>query len=151
MFVIYFSVGAQRYAVDGRTVVAVLPRVDLTALPHVPPEVAGVFNFRSRVVPVIDLCRLLGGYPCGFNFDARLLLVNYQTEGEKPHLLGLLAENITETDHLKPEELVSSGVAIDEAPYLGDVIPQAESIVQTVRIEQLLPDDLKARLFREPA
>lgn len=150
MFVVYFSVGAQRYAVDGRAVVAVLPRVDLTALPQVPPEVAGVFNFRGQVVPVIDLCRLLGDHPCGINFDARLLLVNYPAEGEKRHLLGLLAENITDTDHLKPEEMVSSGVAVDEAPYLGDVHPQAEKIVQTVRIEQLLPDDLKARLFREP-
>ena len=151
MFVIYFSVGAQRFAVDGRAVVAVLPRVELTVLSHVPPEVAGIFNFHGRVVPVIDLCRLLGDRPCGSTFDARLLLVKYPTNGEAHHLLGLLAESVTDTGHLAPEKFVPSGVAVDEAPYLGDVNPEAEDIVQTVNIEQLLPDDLQARLFREPA
>ena len=50
-----FFVGGVHYAVDISKVREIVNPLDVTALPHMPPDVAGVADHRGEVVPLIDL------------------------------------------------------------------------------------------------
>ena len=63
MLLLVFRVAGDAYAVEAARVVEVVPRVELRALPHAPEALAGLFRYRGRMVPVIDLGVLLGTGP----------------------------------------------------------------------------------------
>jgi purine-binding chemotaxis protein CheW len=54
-----FSLSGERYAADTVHVLEVVPLRDLTPVPCTPPIVLGVINHRGRILPVLDLRRLL--------------------------------------------------------------------------------------------
>jgi len=57
--VIVFALGGSRYAVELRWVREVLTLGFVTPVPGAPPAIAGVFNLRGTVTPVIDLVAAL--------------------------------------------------------------------------------------------
>src|SRR5207302_1737530 len=59
MLLLVFRVAEDAYAIEAGRVVEVVPRVALRRLPHAPEALAGVFRYRGRVVPVIELGVLL--------------------------------------------------------------------------------------------
>ena len=77
MLMLLFSLGQDRYAIESSQVVEVVSIVNLRKIPHTPDYVAGVFNYRGLIVPVIDLCSLTQGYPSHARFSTRIILVNY--------------------------------------------------------------------------
>lgn len=55
-----FSVEAERYGIETAHVVEVVPLRALTPVPCVPDFVVGVIHHRGRMLPVLDLGRLVG-------------------------------------------------------------------------------------------
>lgn len=149
MLYLLLRLGSERYALDARRIVEVVPMVALRPLPHALPYVAGLFDYRGVLVPVIDLCRLTGPRSCSAFLTTRTVLVDYPDAEGRSHILGLLAERVTETVKLKGSDFQDSGIALDEAPYLGPLIKVGDDLVQRLEIEALLPEDLRAQLFRE--
>jgi chemotaxis-related protein WspB len=82
--------------------------------------------------------------------STRIVLVNYAEPGGKTYLLGLLAEQTTETIRREAADFVDAGVAVDSAPYLGPVTTDAQGIIQRIEINQLLPAHVRELLFRQP-
>jgi len=82
--------------------------------------------------------------------STRIILVNYLEESRETHLLGLLAEQTTETIRRAEQDFVDSGVAPDGAPYLGPVTHDARGMIQRVGINQLLNQEVRDLLFRQP-
>jgi chemotaxis-related protein WspB len=76
MLLLTFRAAENLYAVDVARVVEVVPRVDLRRLPHAPAFIAGLFDYRGTVVPVIDLGLLLGSESCRNRLSTRIILVN---------------------------------------------------------------------------
>ena len=148
MVALLFEVDGQRYGLDIAQVLKVLPSVRLRKLPQVPAYVAGVFRYRDMLVPVIDLSQLIKGRPVLALLSTRIILVKHVGAHGKVRVLGLLAERATESidDIAQP---VSSGIAMLEAPYLGGLTANGGSMTQYIKVEQLLPDDLRERLFLE--
>jgi chemotaxis-related protein WspB len=151
MLCLLLQLGTERYALDARRIVEVVPMVNLRPLPHAVDYVAGLFDYRGVLVPVIDLCRLTSARNCGAFLTTRIVLVDYPDDQGEPHILGLLAEQVTETVKLKETEFQNAGVDVPDAPYLGDVIKIGDNLVQRLEIEQLLPDELRTLLFTECA
>lgn len=58
-----FQLGDDRYALPASQVVEVLPLRRLKQVPEAPQWVAGLFEHRNRVTPVIDLSRRVLGRP----------------------------------------------------------------------------------------
>jgi purine-binding chemotaxis protein CheW len=56
-----FSRAGSAYAVSAAHVVEIAPLAEPTPLPLVPPAVLGVVNHRGRIVPLVDVVRLLPG------------------------------------------------------------------------------------------
>src|SRR4051794_7179766 len=76
MLLLTFRAAESFYAVDVSRVVEVVPRIDLRRLPHAPAFLAGVFDYRGMVVPVVDLGVLLGSESCADRLSTRIILVD---------------------------------------------------------------------------
>lgn len=148
MLLLQFQAGKERYGLDVSRVIEIIPMVLFRPLPHADPSVAGLFNYRGTMVPVIDLTSLLAGEASRPLFSTRVILVNYPGRDGEDHTLGLLAERVTETVSCTEEDFQAAGISIDEAPYIGDLLVLADGVIQRVVIEQLLPPALKDALFR---
>lgn len=70
--------GAGRFAVDLRYVAEVGRVPSLTRVPGVPGWVAGVANWRGRVLPALDLRELLGGSGDAPGAAARLVVATHE-------------------------------------------------------------------------
>ena len=75
MLFLLFQLGRDRYALEASRVVEVVPLLELKRLPKAPPGVAGIFNYRGRPVPAIDLSEMTLGQPASERHSAKGLLV----------------------------------------------------------------------------
>ncbi|MDF5706178.1 MAG: chemotaxis protein CheW [Nostoc sp. S4] len=144
-----FNVGNERYAIASQEVVEVVPLVLLKSLPHKPEYIAGVFNYRGRITPVIDLCQLMGGEPCSHNLSTRIILVNHCGSNNIKYILGLIAQQVVETLHKSESEFVDSNIQIDAAPYLGKIILDDKGMIQCIRIKYLLSEAEQVNILPE--
>ena len=149
MLFLLLQLGSDSYAIEAHQVVEVLPVVKLKTLPQAPAGIAGVFTYRGRAVPVLDLVQLAVGRPAHQRRSTRLLIVNYSDGQGENHLLGLIAEHATETLRRESSDFVETGVKNDGAPYLGPVTEDARGLIQWVRIEKLLPAPIRDLLFNQ--
>ncbi|MEH1778823.1 MAG: chemotaxis protein CheW [Nostoc sp.] len=147
------NIGNERYAIESRQVVEVIPLVMLKTLPHQPEYITGVFNYRGRIVPVIDLCQLMRGKPSSEYLSTRIILVNYwgsnNTELQAPYILGLMTEQVVETLHQSESKFADSNIQIDTALYLGKMIVDDQGMIQCLRIEYLLSEAQQVNLLAE--
>ena len=151
MLFILFQLGRDRYALDAALVAEVLPLVQVKKIPHAPAGVAGVFTYRGTPVPVLDLSQLALGRPARSRLSTRVLLINYPDTAGAKRLLGLMAENATETLRREAADFVVSGVQADGAPYLGPVVTDARGLIQWIEVDKLLPAPVREALFQSVA
>ncbi|MBD2182414.1 MULTISPECIES: chemotaxis protein CheW [Aerosakkonema] len=140
MLMLLFYAGNNLYAVESSQVVEVIPRVSLRKINHVPDYVAGLFNYRGAIVPVIDLCHLIQGTPSRSYLSTRIVMVNYPVKNNTIRYLGLMAERVTETLDKPDTDLVDAGIQVNEAPYLGEMIMDDKGMIQCIRLEKLFSD-----------
>ena len=76
MLVLQFYLGDVMYVIKCERVREVAPMVALKKMPHAPDCVAGLFNYRGMIVPVIDLRQLIHGVPCQLRLSTRIILVD---------------------------------------------------------------------------
>jgi len=151
MLYLLLRMGTERYALEARRIVEVVPLVLLKPLPHTPPYVAGLFDYRGDWVPVIDLCQLTNEQPCAAHQTTRIILVDYPGADGRSHILGLLAEQVTETIKFKDSDFHPAGIQVPAAPYLGELVKSSGTLVQQLEIEHILPENLRETLFSECA
>lgn len=149
MLLLSFNVGDQMYALDSATVREVLPLLKLTPLPLAEKHVAGLLNFRGTILPVVDTCALLTGEACACALSTRIIIVTLASSSEPghEHLLGLIAERVTETLRTDRDQFQDDGIDIDGAPFLGPVLPWQNGMLQLVNTDSLLPPAVLARLY----
>jgi chemotaxis-related protein WspB len=143
MLFLKFRIGSESYALDTARIAEVLPLVEITRVPQAPAGIAGLINYRGASVPVIDLSELMMGEPARLHISTRLILVHY---GE--HLLGLIAEQATETMRRDAGSFADSGIASDAAPYLGPVTQDGGRLIRWIEVQKLLPSAVSSVLFR---
>ena len=149
MLLLLFHLGDERYAIDGTKVVEIIPQVLLRKLYQAPKYVAGVFNYRSKIVPAIDLCYLIGEYPCRHCLSTRIIIVNYPMPDGTARYLGLMAERGTDTLYKSEEEWMSTEVSSEVAAYFGEMIPEKDGMIQRLRVDKLLSDAQRSWLLPE--
>jgi chemotaxis-related protein WspB len=147
MLLLLFEVGLNRYGLVASQIVEVVPLVALKPVPHTPPFIAGLFNYRGKVVPVVDLSSLLGPGPARPLLSTRILLVEDRAPSGESRLLGLMAEHATETINCRDEDLQDSGVKVPGAPYLGPVLPDPAGLIQKISVQDILTDEVRSLLF----
>lgn len=149
MLFLLFQLGNDRYALEASRVVEVLPLVELKGLPQSPPGVAGVFNYRGQPVPAMDLCTLTLQRPAQECLSTRIIVVRCPGAEGQSHLLGLIAEQATETLRRNRQDFVNAGLKLEGAPYLGPVAVDAQGMIQWIHEDRLLPDPVRESLFTQ--
>ncbi len=137
MLVLLFYLGDVAYTIKCDKVREVVPMVTLKEMPASPSYIAGLFNFRGTVVPVIDLCRLIHGRPCGMRLSTRIILVDYLKADGTPFLLGLMAERVTEAVRIREDAIIRAGLKMEGAPYLGGVVMEKDDMIRYIDVDKL--------------
>ncbi len=147
MLMLLFTLDGSRYAIEAQRVVEVVPLVELEQIPQAPAWVAGLFDYRGNCVPVVDLCQLTCGRPARTSFTTRIIAADYVLADGRHKVLGLLAEQVTETARLEDDRFQPTELHIENAPYLGAAARYRNSLVQRIDIDRLLPDTVRQQLF----
>lgn len=147
MLLLTFQIGGNLYALDCRQVVEIVPMVSLRELPKAPRYLRGVFQYRGRVAPVIDLCALCGFQPAREVLSTRIIMLNLEDTGEAARSLGIVAEQVIETFRVEETGLFEPGIAVEDSPHLGKMVSSGKGLVQCIRPEVLLRTYLKDVLF----
>jgi purine-binding chemotaxis protein CheW len=92
---IVVRLGAGRFAVDIASVAEVGRVPAVTRVPGVPAWVAGVANWRGRILPVLDLRSLLGADPRELDDDGRLTVLT-----DNSVAVGILVDSVEGTTSL---------------------------------------------------
>jgi chemotaxis-related protein WspB len=147
MLFLVFELDGHRYALDSSQLIEVLPMVNLTPLSHMPPAIAGMFDYHGRPVPAIDLSEIIAGRSARRRLNTRMVVVSYPAD-DAQHTLGLIAEKATGTLRLDAAQFRESGVSNEDAPYLGPVARDTHGLIQWLGVTQLLPLPLRNMLFQ---
>ncbi|WP_319763470.1 chemotaxis protein CheW [Maridesulfovibrio sp.] len=151
MLVLTFRIGKYIYGLEAKLVAEVVPPAVCKELPRSPDYVKGLFNYRSRVTPLVDLSMLAMDTPCASRMSTRIIIIDLADldDGEERNekFLGLLAENITATLKIGDSDFEDSGLEIPDAPWLGRVARFNGNMLQLVKPQKLLTDELHRVLF----
>jgi chemotaxis-related protein WspB len=139
MLLLLFNLGPQLYALDSSEVIEIIPMVTLRPLFHVPEYVAGLFNYRSKFIPVIDLAALLQSTPSRPCLSTRIIIINYARESGTQQYLGLMAEKITDTLQKSAQYLAQLTAQPQSQTHLGEIIVHEQQMIQLIRVQNLFP------------
>jgi chemotaxis-related protein WspB len=149
MQLLTFAIGGHPYAIPSRRIVEVLPLVAARPLPHAPHFVRGLFSYRGRLLPLVDLGVLLGAGAAPELLSTRVIVVSLDQDAEagipvRQHgrQLGLVAEHVISIRSADHTDTVLSHLELASAPYLGPVYRLGGDTIQVLDIDRLLPDDL---------
>jgi chemotaxis-related protein WspB len=151
MLFLLFEIGSDRYCLDVSRVVEVTAMVSFRKIAQAPAYVAGLISYRGTIVPVIDLSVLLGGDPSRPLYSTRIILVEFEGTDGTDHILGLLAEKVTETVSRREEEFQQAGISVKEVPFLDRVVFDEHGMIQRVETERMLPEGVRKQLFAPAA
>lgn len=146
MLLLIFQSGNDRYGLEASRIVEVTPLAALKRVPHAPPGMVGLLNYRGVVVPVVDLSLILNDAPSRAYLSTRIVLVNVGGDAAAPRLLGFVAERVTETVACREEDLRAPGVTPPQAPYLGKIMLDQQTMIQLVDPASVLPEAVQRAL-----
>jgi chemotaxis-related protein WspB len=146
MLLLVFRVADETYAVEAGRVVEVVPRVALRTLPHAPEALAGMFRYRGRVVPVIDLGVLLGAGPCPPRLSTRIIVVDDLMPARGTARLGLIAEHVNDVRRVADDRVVPQARLLGQNPYLGPIVSDDSGLIPLIAVERILAEPLRGAL-----
>jgi chemotaxis-related protein WspB len=143
MLFLLFQAGEERYALEARQVVEVVPSVAVRPLPTAPAGVTGFFNYRGGPVVALDLCRLLNGRPSRDSYSTRIIVLRLPDGTERGQFVGLLAENATTLLRKDPADFHEPVPHLRQGGSLGPVLLDERGHVQWLRDQRLLADSAR--------
>ncbi|MFM7137347.1 MAG: chemotaxis protein CheW [Planctomycetota bacterium] len=151
MQLLSFSVAGQPYAIESRRVIEVLPLVPARPLPQTPDYLLGIFTYRGRLMPLVDLARRLGVAPPAARLSTRVIVVEVEAGAEPggravPLRLGLVAENVVAVRSADEAGATLPPLRLPGAEYLDRVLRIGGETVQVIDVRKLLPAELTAGL-----
>ncbi len=105
----------------------IVPVESVTAMPNIPACILGLINWRSRIIWVIDLPRMLNLE----SLDPRIRQYNVIVIRVESLLLGLVVQEIKGTAKFMPDDIRSpvGQVASSLVPYLRGCVVQQQEIL----------------------
>jgi len=147
MLLVIFHIGKERYALDSSHVLEIVPMVAFKKIPRAPEYLCGLFHYRGKIVPVIDVSCLSGEGVARRFLSTRVILAEVRDFRGHLRTVGLLAERVTDTLKVREGDLTQAVVKLKEAPYLGDVITDALGMILCIGVNELLSPEVQEMLF----
>jgi len=147
MLFLLFQLGNDRYALEANRVVEVVPLLAVTRIAQAPKGVAGMFVYRGRAIPALDLCDLTLGRPSRERFSTRIIVIDYSETPGRNQWVGLIAECATEIMRRDVRDFLDAGVKPASAPFLGPVLIDDRGVIQLLHAQKLLPENVRDLVF----
>jgi chemotaxis-related protein WspB len=144
MLVLMCAAGENRYAIDSSHVVEVVSCVGFERVVEAPDWVAGVFAYRGRATPLVDLTLLTAGTPCPRRWNSRIIVTRFAAENV-PQLFGLLAERVT-TAEIDAQFSDPSTGSDSEVSGLGPILLDDQGMFQLLDMNHLFAADRRRAL-----
>ncbi|MCJ8141846.1 chemotaxis protein CheW [Ancylobacter sp. A5.8] len=148
MLFLMFRIGADRYVLDVDQIEQVLPLMAAKEVPGAPYGVVGVINYHGDPVPLVDLSQMATGTPSTPVMSTRIILVRYPMPEGEPVRLALCAERAIEAIKREPADFVATGLEAGTPAFLGPVAADEQGLIQWVKAQALLTDEIREILFR---
>jgi chemotaxis-related protein WspB len=146
MLILTFQIGGSYYAMNCGLVLEIVPMVRLREFPKAPPYLLGIFQYRGKAVPVIDLCALAGYDNARGLLSTRIIMTAFKDVSGKECILGLAAERVIETVRVEESSIVQPAT-VEDFPFLGEMISCRRGLVQCIRPEALMSAPIAHALF----
>ena len=88
-------------------------------------------------IPVVDLAFLIDSRYARDCLHSRIILLTSQTRERKKLLLGVLAEQVTETINLHETEFTKNGLINKNLSFVDGVLTDNSGIIQNINVEAL--------------
>ena len=150
MQLLTFTVAGQTYAIESRRVIEVLPLVPARPIPHMPEFIRGIFTYRGRLVPLVDLAVRLAVGRIQERLSTRVIVVEYAAAARETQHLGLVAENVISVCSAEEADASLPSLEFGDAPFLGRILRIGGRTIQLLEVEKLLPGDVSTGLFPAP-
>lgn len=147
MLLLLFKLQDDAYAIDSAKVMEVIPFLQTQKIPMTPKFITGMANFRGKPVPVIDLGLLLNDQPCRQQLSTRIILTSIAFGSQFKKVVGLLAEDVTET--VKTPKGWLPNPTDHQGPLFLDSAITRHPLVRWFQPEQILPEDIPGLSFME--
>lgn len=147
MLLLSFRMGDERYALDASEVVEITPLVQLRKILHAPGEIAGIFNYRGNPIPVLDLAYLIQQRPCQVFLSTRIILIKHIDKNKASYIIGIMAEQVSETTKRDESEFTNPGVMVENAPYLTAVANDSKGMIQFIDLSKLISETAIASIL----
>lgn len=139
---IVVRLGRGRFAADLASVAEVGRVPSITRIPGVPSWLAGVANWRGRILPILDLRWLLGAQATETSRASRLLVLT-----ERGVLVGVLVDAVEDTMSLGTDvAAVPAGLSADAAALLSGQLVRDNGPVAVLDVDAVMR--LRERLPR---
>lgn len=142
MLALTFQIGPESVGLDIRRVREVIPRVRLRTTIGAPNWYPGVFVYRGRVIPVVDLHQLTGHGDCPMLLSSRIVLVTLRTASNPNLLLGLLAAQVADLREIPAMDTAHTPAMRAGNIQIGSLVPDSSGgILRILDLDHLLPRD----------
>lgn len=81
--------------------------------------------------------------------STRIVVTRYPARDGEQRLLGLVAERVTDTVERDPADFAPFGLEPGTPSYLGPVTSDGTEIIQWVKAEALLSEEIRTALLRQ--
>ena len=129
--------GEDRYVIGADYIVEIFPRINLKIIPHSKKYLAGLLNYGGVPLPVIDLSQIVIGKESNNAMHTRIILLQYTAPEKGRQSLGLIAEQIVQTEEIDPNTFIESGLQLGELPFLEGVLTKGNRSTQFISVPKL--------------
>lgn len=142
MLFLLVRIADARFAIEARRIVEILPLLDVQRFVREVAGITGVLDYRSGLIPVIDLAQIGTRTASARRFGTRIVVVRGAgLEGAAERVVGLIAEGATELATFDPGEFQSAGLATQD-PYAGPIARDPGGSVRRLDLERLISSAL---------
>ena len=146
MLILTLNIGKERYGIDSLLVTEVIPMVNLDQVPMVDKVIKGIFNYRGKPTPVIDLCQFFENRESKNNLGSRIVIIDCK-QGNSNRAIGLVAERVTEVLKCNEDQLLPSGIISEKTPFLGKIYKYKDELIQLIDTRKILPVSIVQQIF----
>ena len=132
-----FHLGREHFGIRVLKVREIMGLQDITAVPHTPVFVKGVFNLRGKVIPVIALRKRLGLDSLDADKKTRIVVVDVHGQ-----ILGFVVDSVSEVLRIKSETVEPSPkLGPVERDYISGVGKLDNRLLLLIDLEKLMDDE----------
>jgi len=146
MLVLEFNIGDEKYGLKAIEIIEIIPLVELKKIPLSEPLILGLLNYRGSPTLIIDLSQIFEKKYSNKSLSTRIIIINHKTKNNQSHLIGIVAEKITDIINLDESKLTHSQVQKNSHSPLNLIYKKNNHFIQLVKTENIIPETINNKL-----